>query len=140
MILPISVDKNSSSLDPKVWSEQQHQEELFRWAEQEIKKGRSSLLLLGSIPNGIRMLRWNAMRNYRTMGFRKGMPDIYFLRPLGRWHGLFIELKSRKQTSKASKVQQRMLGLLYENGYQTSICHGYEEAIRVINDYEGIKY
>jgi hypothetical protein len=139
MILPISVDKNSSSLDPKVWSEQQHQEALFRWAEEEIKKGRSSFLLLGAIPNGIRMLRWPALKNYYSLGFRMGMPDIYFFRPRGHWHGLFIELKSQKQAAKVSKIQESVLQLLEKNGYQTAICHGYEEAIRTINAYEYVK-
>jgi hypothetical protein len=118
------------------WSEQQHQEELFSWASKEIEKGRESLRLLGSIPNGARALRWNAINRYDEMGYRSGMPDVYFLLPAAPYHGLFIELKSLKPTITVSKKQIKMLGLLEEKGYKTAVCRGFEEAIRVINNYE----
>jgi hypothetical protein len=119
------------------WTEEQHQRALFRWAGEEIAKGRESLRLLGAIPNGIGMLRWPALKNCDALGIRLGMPDVYFLQPRGVWHGLFIELKSRKPTAKTSGVQWQMLRLLEKSGYRAVVCRGFEEAVRTINDYEG---
>jgi hypothetical protein len=118
-------------------SEQQHQEALFQWANKQIEEGRESLRLLGAIPNGIRMLRWPALKNYARTGFRVGMPDIYFLKPCGGYNGLFIELKSEKSTAKTSPAQEIMLRLLRENGYRAVVCFGCEQAVDTINAYEG---
>jgi hypothetical protein len=118
------------------WTEERHQEELFLWANREIANGRETLRLLGAIPNGISVLRWKALRNRKELGFRKGIPDVYFFLPKGRWHGLFIELKSLKSSAKASNSQLVMLDLLYGSGYQTAICRGFAEAIKVIDGYE----
>jgi hypothetical protein len=119
------------------WTERNHQKALFEWANDEIEKGRTSLRLLGAIPNGLQVLRWTAINGHDGMGYRAGMPDIYFLHPVGGWHGLFIELKSQRSTARTSNRQLEMLRLLEENGYKTAICHGYEEAVCTINHYEG---
>jgi hypothetical protein len=129
------IGNNPSSVED--WSECEHQMAIFSWAQGEIEKGRKSLELLGAIPNGIRMMRWNALKSYGALGFRKGMPDIYYFKPNAGFHGLFIELKSQRQSAKVFGTQREMLNLLEENGYKTAICHGYEEAICAINNYDG---
>jgi hypothetical protein len=118
------------------WTELEHQRELFRWADGEIQRGRKSLLLLGAIPNGLKMLRWPALKNPSGLGFHRGMPDIYFLRPCGGWHGLFIELKSKRPNARANAGQMEMLNILEKNGYRSMVCRGYDGAIEAINDYE----
>jgi hypothetical protein len=87
------------------WTEAQHQEELFRWAQKEIEGGRTSLENLGTIPNGCRQVRWAAISKRHWLGVYPGMPDIYFLVPRGRYHGLFVELKSFKGSAKVTSRQ-----------------------------------
>jgi hypothetical protein len=130
------VEHHDLPSSPEQWSETEHQEALFRWADGEIGRGRDSLQLLGAIPNGVRMLRWTALKNYRRLGFKSGMPDIYFFRPSGRWSGLFIELKSLKPAAKTRSEQRKILEILERSGYRVRVCRGYEEAIAAINDYE----
>ncbi|MDR2030482.1 MAG: VRR-NUC domain-containing protein [Puniceicoccales bacterium] len=119
------------------WSEDQHQRELFRWINGEIEKGRESFRLIGYISNGIRMLRWTAVNNAGELGLRIGMPDLYYMRPNSEFHGLFIELKSEKPTAKISGTQREMLGLLEKQRYRTAVCRGHQEAIEIIQDYDG---
>jgi hypothetical protein len=134
-VKPTALVKGEDPEAMATWSEEEHQRALFRWAKKEIDAGREELLLLGAVPNGMRMLRWNALKGYGDLGFRLGMPDIYFLLPRGRRHGLFIELKSKKAAAKASPAQSRMMGLLERHGYDVRICRGCDEAIASINEY-----
>jgi hypothetical protein len=83
-------------------SENWHQVKLFQWANGEILKKRDELLYLGAIPNGFRQIRVWSLCRYHDFGFKNGMPDIYFLLPRGRFHGLFIELKSMKKSARNS--------------------------------------
>jgi hypothetical protein len=68
------------------------------------------------------------------MGVRDGVPDI--LLPVARagYTGLAIELK-RSIGGRVSPEQQKWLSRLEEQGWQTYVCYGADEAIRVISTY-----
>jgi hypothetical protein len=124
-------EKNSCERHSENWN----QEMLFKWANGELKNGRDELRLLGAIPNGGRQIRWKTILNYKHLGFRAGMPDIYFLIARGGYNGMFIELKSQNQNARLNKGQRMMHQLLRDVGYRVEVCRGYQSAIRAINEY-----
>lgn len=69
----------------------------------------------------------------KRMGMRRGVPDLCVPLPKGKFHGFYIEMKSRK--GKATNEQISWLKRLKDNGYATAICHGADEAINLINKY-----
>jgi hypothetical protein len=117
----------------------EHQIALFRWALDEISRGHTSLENLGSIPNGMRQLRWAAMRKTPWLGARAGMPDIYFLVPHGGYCGLFIELKSFGGHG-ATDLQAKCHERLRKNGYRVEVCNGFESAKASIMRYEHLEH
>ena len=79
------------------------------------------------------------MVRLKAMGYLKGTPDLMILEPscpIGyTFHGLFIELKADKKTSKASPEQKDFIDRLQKRGYEASICYGFDEAKYVIDSY-----
>lgn len=74
---------------------------------------------------------------YRRAGVKAGVPDIFIARPVGIWHGMFIELK-KDGTERATEVQLEMLKRLAEQGYNCQVCYGWEDAKNSIINYLGI--
>jgi hypothetical protein len=118
------------------WDENQHLVALFDWARNEIQNGRWPLQLLVSVPNGRGFVTKKCVEQYSIYGFRRGLPDILYFRPRGKYHGLAIELKSLNRRARVSPAQEEMIKKLCRIGYRAEICRGFQEAIRVINDYE----
>jgi hypothetical protein len=92
--------------------ETDHQVEFFRWVDGEIAAGRLEYCTIGAIPNGGNQVGKRTVGGYKSLGFRAGMPDIYWLLAKGRYHGLFIELKSCKRGARASPNQLFMRQIL----------------------------
>jgi hypothetical protein len=84
------------------------------------------------IPNEAKR-SYAAAATLKKMGMRKGVPDLCIPVPVGRHHGLFIEMKYNR--NKTSPEQDRWLELLNEHGYIASVCWGFEEARQEIKDY-----
>lgn len=128
-------------------SEHEEQVALFKWAE--YATGRWSVLaLLYAIPNGGmrpfrqrtdkhgRMIRYSVEgQKLRAEGVKDGVPDLCLPVPRGHFHGLYIEMKTR--TGSASKPQRQWIAALNRQGYYAEVCHGWEQARRVIEDYLG---
>jgi hypothetical protein len=73
------------------------------------------------------------------LGFRVGMPDIFWFLPRGKYHGMFIELKSVRRTAKPRKEQLLMRQVLQRNGYFVEFCHGYGSAIATVEKYDSLR-
>lgn len=69
----------------------------------------------------------------RRLGMRKGVPDLCIPLPRGKYHGFYIEMKSK--SGKVTKEQTQWLKLLKNNCYATAICYGADEAINKIAAY-----
>lgn len=80
-----------------------------------------------SIVNGARLKR---------SGLRKGFPDLTIPVPKGTYHGLYIEMKSAK--GRATPEQKEWITLLRNNGYVAEVCHGWREAVEIIDKYMGL--
>lgn len=69
----------------------------------------------------------------KNMGLRRGVPDLFVPVPVGRHHGLFIEMKFGK--NKTTAEQDKWLELLNRQGYIATVCWGFQEAKQEIQDY-----
>ncbi len=114
-------------------SEHDEQAALFHWAalnETHIPE----LALLFAIPNG-------GLRNKATAGklksegVKRGVPDVCLPVAYDGFHGLFIEMKYGKNTT--TDDQNTWLMRLWNQGYQATVCHSFEEAKTVILEYLG---
>lgn len=104
---------------------------VVRWAG--LQCGRyPELKLLFHIPNGGKRNAREAAR-FKQMGVKPGVPDLFLPVPRGRYHGLFIEMKSEK--GKLSEYQQDWLLELTAKGYAACVCFGADEAIADITAY-----
>lgn len=85
------------------------------------------------IPNGGYRNKAEAA-HLKAQGVRPGVPDLCV--PVARYgyHGLYIEMKAKKN-GRVSAYQQRWLALLCENGYCAYVCNGADAAIRLLDQY-----
>jgi hypothetical protein len=112
-------------------SEQSHQKALFCWAALNFNKY-PQLKFMYHVPNGgFRNVR--EASNLKASGVRAGVPDIHLPARRGQYGGLFIELKIGK--GKASSEQEIWKNYLNLNGYYATVCHGWQEAVAVIENY-----
>lgn len=112
--------------------ESNEQQTLMEWAK--IMEGRwPELKLLYHIPNeGKRSARTGA--RMKAEGLRSGVPDICLPVARGGHHGLYIELKRRKN-SRVTQKQLDWIADLVAQGYVAAVCRGCDEAISLITRY-----
>lgn len=112
--------------------ESNEQQTLFEWAKRMEGKW-SELKLLYHIPNeGKRSQRTGA--RMKAEGIKSGVPDICLPVARGEHHGLYIELK-RRRNSKVTKEQLDWIADLVAQGYVAAVCRGCDEAISLITRY-----
>lgn len=70
----------------------------------------------------------------RSMGVKKGVPDILIFEPRGGWHGCAIELK-RLSGGKIYAEQRKWVQLLQDRGYYAFIAWGKDQAIEQLEEY-----
>ncbi|MCM1275472.1 MAG: VRR-NUC domain-containing protein [Lachnospiraceae bacterium] len=104
---------------------------LFDWAALQSCKY-PELNMLFHIPNGGKRNAREGAR-FKRMGVKPGVPDLFLPVPRGKYHGLFIELKSA--SGRPTDNQKEWLGQLSALGYAACICFGCEEAERDIIKY-----
>lgn len=112
----------------QVPTEHEEQVMLFKWAAM-----RRDLDVMYAIPNGgHRDIRVAA--RLKQEGVKAGVPDICIPIARGGHHGLYIELKRRKN-GRVSPDQLKWLDALMREGYACAVCCGWEAARDVINEY-----
>ena len=112
-------------------SEAQHQTNVMNWTLIHRDKY-PELALLYHIPNGGSRDPVEA-RHLRDRGVKRGVPDLCLPVPRGRYHGLYIELKT--ETGCASREQEEWGERLCGQGYAWRICHGWQEAATILEGY-----
>jgi len=99
-------------------------------------------IVIFAIPNAAKRSFALAAR-MRKEGMVSGIPDLFIAKAILRcnygkcgkiYHGLFIELK-RSKSEKPTDNQVYYLQKLKEAGYQTAVCHSFEEFQQTVNDY-----
>ena len=108
------------------------QEAVIRWAEMSTGMY-PELKLLFHIPNGGSRNKVEAA-HLKKLGVKAGVPDLFLPVARGAYHGLFIEMK-RERGWRVSEDQAGWISELMKQDYQVAICHGYEEARRMLEEY-----
>lgn len=85
-----------------------------------------------AVPNGGLRHKATAGR-LKATGVKSGVPDIVLPVSVGRWHGLFVELK--KIGGRASPEQKDWNRRLTCNGYRVYLCEGWRMAAESIQYY-----
>lgn len=70
---------------------------------------------------------------FKKMGVRAGVCDLFLAIPNGKYHGLFIELKSPKGT--LTDNQKNFIAEVQNSGYAVKIVRSLDEFINVITNY-----
>lgn len=90
--------------------------------------------IIYAVPNGGKRHLLEAVK-FKASGVLSGVPDLFIALPKGRYHGLYIEMKSDKGT--VSEKQQTMIDKLISKGYQVNVCYSFEEFEQTIKNYMG---
>lgn len=113
-------------------TEDEEQATVIEWAELNAVHF-PDLKLLYAIPNGGKRDVREAAKFKRT-GVKPGVPDLHLPVPKGGYHGLYIEMK-RKKDGKLSPDQREWLRILTEQGHYCAVCKGWEQAVKTIINY-----
>lgn len=113
-------------------TEQQHQIYVIQWSQQPtIREKYPELAMLFHIANE-RSDKVQASI-LKKMGVKKGVPDLCLPVPSGKYHGLFIEMKT--DSGRASAEQLWWISHLEANGYAAAVCYGWNRAVEVLEWY-----
>lgn len=99
--------------------------------------------------SGVKLTPWQAKMQKMQNGGRRAWPDMMVAEPVGKYHGLFIELKregtrlKKKNGDWATEhiaEQSALLSELSDKGYKAEFAVGFEQALNLIDNYLGGKY
>jgi len=116
-------------------TEFQHQYTVMQWSLA-VRQKYPELRLLFHIPNGRSRDKAEAA-NFKRAGVKPGVPDLCLPVPRGRYHGLYIEMKTEKGAE--SKEQRWWREELTAQGYFSTVCHGWKSAVKTIEWYLNLK-
>lgn len=114
-------------------SEARHQSCVMKWSKQPSVRGKwPELCLLFHIKNETREGAAQVAVD-RSMGVKKGVPDLCLPVARGGYHGLYIELKTEK--GRTTPEQEWWIEHLTAQGNFAEVCHGWESTVRVLEWY-----
>lgn len=109
------------------------QQMVIRWSQQATIRGKyPELKLLYHVPNERKCSAQEGTR-LKRMGVKPGVPDLCLPVARGNAHGLYIEMKTK--TGKLSDTQRWWQSELNGQDYLSTVCYGWEQAIKVLTDY-----
>lgn len=128
------VRKPAEAIKPQKLALTEHQEQalLFEWADL-VCFQYPELWGLAAIPNGGLRHKRTAL-DLKAEGVKKGFPDIILAAARGKYHGLFIEMKRRRDYA-ISQDQEDWKQFLEAQGYKHDYCFGFDHAKKVILEY-----
>lgn len=118
-------------------TEAQEQISVMKWSRQpSIRRRWPELELLHHVKNetggGARQVAVD-----RAMGVKKGVPDLSLPVARGRYHGLYIEMKTA--SGRASPAQKWWGEQLAAQGYFWEVCHGWQAAAAALEWYLSLR-
>ena len=76
----------------------------------------------------------------KQQGMSSGVPDLCIPIPMGCYHGMYLEMKRRKECyPKVSEEQKEWIAYLNRSGYYAVVAYGFDEAKAFIDMYMGQK-
>jgi hypothetical protein len=112
-------------------SEHQLQTAVFEWAATQ-RQLYPELAMMFAVPNGGARHLLTGMRLKRE-GVKPGVPDIFLPIPRAPWHGLFVELKTKK--GQISEDQENWMLQLRALGYRVLLIRSIDAAMHLITEY-----
>lgn len=98
---------------------------------------------------GIKMTMGQAVK-HRNLQCGRAYPDLFIAQPVGKYYGLFLELKREGTTvvlkngslsaDKHIREQAAVLNRLDSLGYCAKFAVGFDEAVDIIKKYLGVLY
>jgi hypothetical protein len=117
-------------------NESSEQQALFQWAK--LSQGKyPELALLHAVGNGNTRTSIAQGARMKKEGVLAGVSDIFLPVSRGGFHGLYIELKVKGNTTSAS--QKWWIAETAKQGYCSKVCFGWIEAKDVIEKYLEVK-
>ena len=116
-------------------TEAQHQMNVINWSILHTSEW-PELALLHHIPNGGTRDVVEG-KHLKQQGVKSGVPDLCLPVPSGRYHGLYIEMKT--DDGRATDAQKWWIERLNAAGYFAQVCHGWESAVRVLEWYLSLR-
>ena len=113
-------------------TEEQEQAAVMEWREL-MQYQFPDLEDLIHIPNGGLRSKSEAVR-FKRLGVRPGVSDLFLPSPVGKYHGLWIEMK-RKKGGRLEPEQKDWIERMNRKGYLALVAHGAEEACDMIYQY-----
>lgn len=86
-----------------------------------------------AVPNGARV-RPAVANRLKAEGMSPGVPDLVFPYPVGKFHGLYIEMK-RSKDGAISDDQGIWIHFLRCQGYVCEVAAGCKEAMEILDEY-----
>ena len=121
-----------SGVPTESWEQQQ----VIRWSQQpSVRQTYPELALLYHIPNEREDKIQTAI--LKSMGVKKGVPDLHLPIPSGEFHSLYIEMKALD--GKPNSDQLWWANHLKANGNAHAICYGWQQATEVLLWYLNLK-
>lgn len=108
-------------------TETQEQKQLIQWCRTDPR-----YQYLFHIPNETVGGQGWIIRN-RQLGVKSGVPDLFYPVPMGGFHGLFIEMKTK--TGRVSQEQKKWIAALETFGYKCVVARGWEDARQALEEY-----
>lgn len=114
-------------------TEAQHQANVFKWSRQpSVRSKWPELALLFHIPNGGTRDPVEG-KHLKQQGVKRGVPDLCLPVARGRYHGLYIEMKTPLG---CTTPEQEWWGRrLTEEGYLWEVCRGWNQAVKTLEWY-----
>ncbi len=114
-------------------TENQHQTTLFKWTRQpKIRAALPELKLLYHIKNETKEGPAQVAVD-RAMGVKKGVPDLCLPVARGKYHALYIEMKTER--GKTSQAQEWWIKALGDAGAFACVCKGWQAAAKMLEWY-----
>ncbi len=124
--------KNRKLKDPNVRTESQEQQELIKWWALVCGTHKIPERLLMAFPLQGARTKQNGAR-LKAEGMRAGTPDLFLAVPRGKYHGLWVEMKTAKGV--LSDAQKLMLADLDVQHYAAFACYSFDQASELIVKY-----
>lgn len=117
-------------------SEHAHQVAFFCWCATNLMMVHNRLIF--AIPNGGKRDKITS-GNLKAEGVKAGVADIFVSIPVGKYHGLYIELKKPafkgKRRGYVEPEQKEFRTGVIQQGYAHAICVGWRDAVDILMKY-----
>lgn len=123
--------KGVKAKSPSLYEESRTQCSCILWFDLTYQ-ARFNKKLLFAVPNGGRRDKAEGAKMKRE-GVRAGVPDLMLAVASKGFHGMFIEMKTKKGDT--SENQDEMIIAFTNQGYKVVICRSLEEFIKEVTQY-----